>query len=130
MKTRYQSLLLALGALALAGTAYAQVPSTNDTSDTTYSNTGMGTGALVQVTPGSYPVGWQNTASGYYALYSNTTGSQNTASGSDALTHNTIGTYNTASGFFALYSNTTGNNNTAFGADALVANTTASHNTA
>ena len=130
MKTRYQSLLLALGALALAGTAYAQVPSTNDTSDTTYSNTGMGTGALVQVTPGSYPVGWQNTASGYYALYSNTTGSQNTASGSDALTSNTIGTYNTASGLFALRSNTSGNNNTASGVSALQNNTTGSQNTA
>jgi hypothetical protein len=32
MKSLYQSLLFALGALALAGAAYAQVPSTNDTS--------------------------------------------------------------------------------------------------
>jgi hypothetical protein len=30
-----------IGALALAGTGFAQVPSTNDTSDTQY-NTGMG----------------------------------------------------------------------------------------
>jgi hypothetical protein len=47
MKTLHQSLLLALGALALAGTAYAQVPSTNDTSTTDGNhNTGMGTGTL------------------------------------------------------------------------------------
>jgi hypothetical protein len=45
MKTCYQSLLLALGAFALAGTAYAQVPTGNDTSDGN-GNTGMGTGAL------------------------------------------------------------------------------------
>ena len=34
MKTLYQSLLLAMGAFALAGTAFAQVPSSNDTSTT------------------------------------------------------------------------------------------------
>jgi hypothetical protein len=45
MKTLFQTLLLTLGALALTGMAFAQVPSSNDTSDDNQ-NTGMGTGAL------------------------------------------------------------------------------------
>ena len=81
----------------LAGTAYGQVPATNDTSDSHF-NTGMGTGALGGPTPTNL-VGGENTASGstrsrptrpaattpppgYEALYSNTTGCDNTASGS------------------------------------------------
>ena len=42
---RSHLLMIAALALALAGTAFAQVPSSNDTSDTNY-NTGMGNGAL------------------------------------------------------------------------------------
>ena len=56
-----------------------------------------------------------NTASGYQALYSNTTGYNNTASGLQALYSNTTGAANTASGPYALYANTTGYNNTASG---------------
>ena len=55
-----------------------------------------------------------NTASGYAALYSNTTGSSNIANGYRALYSNTTGSNNTASGLQALYSNTTGSGN--FGA--------------
>ena len=71
-----------------------------------------------------------NSAFGYQALYSNTTGSKNTANGSRALYSNTTGNLNTADGFQALYSNTTGNDNTANGIQALFSNTTANHNTA
>jgi len=79
MKTLYQSLLFAIGALALTGAAYAQVPAGmwtgNDISDG-YGNTGMGTNALFSVTPsvgcsepGVTPAGTCNTASGYQTLY-------------------------------------------------------------
>ena len=120
--------LALIGALALAGTAYAQVPSTNDTSDSN-SNTGMGTGALGGPTPVNL-TGAANTASGVQALYNNTTGNDNTALGVWALYNNTTGNANTASGFQALFSNTTGFRNTASGANALHSNTTGAANTA
>jgi hypothetical protein len=128
MKTLYQSLLLAISALTLAGTAFGQVPSTNDTSDAAQ-NTGMGNGALVSVTPGTAPSGWDNTASGFNALLSNTTGYLNTASGFQALYHNIGGSANTASGYEALFANN-GNNNTASGYEALYNTTTGNFNTA
>ena len=71
-----------------------------------------------------------NTASGYQALYSNTTGFHNTASGYQALYSNTTGNYNTANGYLALYSNTRGISNTASGFLALYYNTTGISNTA
>jgi Chaperone of endosialidase len=87
-----------------------------------------------------------NTALGYDALFSNTTGNYNTANGVRALAHNTTGRYNTATGANALYRNTTGsnntangngalfdnngNNNTAIGYGTLVSNTTGNDNTA
>jgi len=80
---------------------------------------GRGKGALVS-----------NTADGYQALYSNTTGFENTAIGFRALNRNISGNSNTASGLQALYNNTTGNSNTANGTKALVYNTTGSYNTA
>jgi len=55
-----------------------------------------------------------DTASGAFALFSNTTGQFNTASGTDALFRNT-GNGNTTSGNLALARNTTGSNNTAVG---------------
>jgi Chaperone of endosialidase len=126
MKTLNRFLLILIGALALAGVAFAQVPSTNDTSTTDGNqNTGMGTGALGVGTTGS-----NNTASGFGALNSNTSGFDNTASGVNSLFSNTKGAVNTAAGYEALYFNTTGNNNTAFGASALIQNTTGFDNTA
>jgi hypothetical protein len=71
-----------------------------------------------------------NTASGYTALYSNTTGDKNTASGYRSLYSNTTGDDNAASGYAALYSNTTGNKNTALGYVALYSNTDGVNNTA
>src|SRR5207249_4800887 len=61
-----------------------------------------------------------NTAIGFNALLSNTTGSSNTASGISALGVNTTGSDNTASGTFALGSNTSGAFNTAVGFGANV----------
>jgi hypothetical protein len=127
MKTLYQFLLLSIGALALAGTAIAQVPSTNDTSDMN-ENTGMGTRALAG--PAAKNNGSGNTAAGFFALASNTTGNANTACGASALQSNTTGSSNTATGVGALLSNTTGTSNTASGASALQSNTTGSSNTA
>jgi hypothetical protein len=113
MKTLYQSLLLSIGALALAGAAFSQMPSTNDTSTTDdHFNTGMGTGALGTTATNR---GFSNTASGYKALNANTTGGGNTADGYAALFANTAGGGNTAAGSGALSSNTTGFYNTASG---------------
>ena len=127
MKALYQSLLLTIGGLAVAGTALAQVPSGNDTSDTN-GNTGVGTFALGG--PAATNGGFYNTAIGVQALQNNTTGSSNAASGYLALNNNNTGSSNTASGYAALFKNTTGNNNTANGQGALANNTTGSSNTA
>jgi hypothetical protein len=89
------------------------------------SNTASGNYALASNTTGAY-----NTATGLGALKANTTGDDNTASGFHALYSNTIGYFNTASGNYALASNTEGNFNMASGGDALVSNTTGSENTA
>jgi hypothetical protein len=119
-----------IGALALAGAAYAQVPATNDTSTTDgLFNTGMGTGALGGPTPVNL-TGSDNTAVGFQALFSNTTGSFNTAAGFKALVANTTGSNNTGLGLHALWSNTTGNENTASGVNALLYNTSGYDNTA
>jgi hypothetical protein len=123
----YQPLLLSIGALALAGSAFAQVPAKNDTSDTSQ-NTGMGTGALGG--PAAKNNGSGNTASGFFALTSNTTGNANTASGASALQSNTTGRSNTAIGVGALQASTTGNSNTASGDSALGNNTIGGANTA
>lgn len=112
----------------LSGAAYAQDPSTNDTSDA-YQNTGMGAGALIRVTP-SPLLGIDNTAAGYQALYYNTTGNYNAAFGNSALYSNETGIWNTAAGTSALASNTTGSYNTASGSQALQVNSTGSYNTA
>jgi len=88
-------------------------------------NTAEGFDALLSLTSGS-----DNTAIGIDALERNTSGSFNTATGAGALLENTIGLNNTAIGFEALFSNTTGANNTANGSDALLNNTTGFDNTA
>jgi len=62
-----------------------------------------------------------NTALGYQALYSDTTGSRNTATGSEALRSNNADA-NAATGYQALFSNTTGVLNTAIGTLALRSN--------
>jgi trimeric autotransporter adhesin len=89
------------------------------------SNTAVGYQALVSNTTGA-----NNSAHGYQALYSNTTGINNSANGYQALYSNTEGLNNSANGVQALYSNTTGGSNVANGSQALYSNTTASANSA
>ena len=89
-------------------------------------NTAEGKDALLNLTS----VGCCNTAIGFNALLSDTTGGGNTAIGSVALPANTAGSDNTATGFEALFYNTTGSANTATGQSAMVSNTTGWENTA
>ena len=63
-----------------------------------------------------------NTATGTYALISNTSGGYNTADGYGALQYNTTGTKNSAVGFSALQNLTTASFNTAVGAYVLQSN--------
>ncbi len=104
--------------LSSAGTAAAQ-------------NTYYGTGALA-----SDPTGTDDdSAFGYDALYSNTTGQYNTAVGANALSANTTDDGNTAVGAFALWSNAAisgfgAYDNTATGENALRYNSTGTYNTA
>jgi hypothetical protein len=90
-------------------------------------NTAEGDSALFHLDTSQ---GVDNTADGFQALYSNTTGQANTATGDQALYSNTTGYANTATGASALISNTTGNQNTATGLLALLNNTIGSGNTA
>ena len=88
-----------------------------------YSNTATGFQAFFSNTSGNY-----NTANGYQALYHNYAGNENTATGALSLHLNT-GYQNVANGTYALYSNRTGSYNTATGYQALYNNTTGSNNT-
>ena len=92
--------------------------------NTGFDNTATGFDALFSNT-----TGLDNTANGVAALKDNTTGYSNTATGVDALFSNSTGSSNTANGFAALYFNN-GDANTATGAGALFSNTTGIKNTA
>jgi hypothetical protein len=89
-------------------------------------NTAEGQQALLSLDP---TTGLWNTALGYQALKSHTSGNSNTATGGRALFNNTTGIQNTANGAFALLENTDGEANSAFGLNAL-RNNTSSFNTA
>jgi hypothetical protein len=89
-------------------------------------NTAEGQDALFSLTPNAAA----NTAIGFHALYSNTTGDSNTAAGADALVNNRTGRSNTATGFHALNDNTLGMANTATGVRALDRNQIGSRNAA
>lgn len=86
-------------------------------------NTAVGFRALASNTSGS------NTAIGFSALASNTTGAGNTAIGKSVLSKNTVGVRNTAIGEEALINNN-GADNTAVGLGALNFNSTGTKNTA
>ena len=86
----------------------------------------VGSEALISATS----AGNSNTAVGYRALKSNTTGFYNTAIGLEALTTNTTVANLTAVGFQALRANTTGYYNTAVGSESLKATTIGHNNTA
>jgi hypothetical protein len=89
-------------------------------------NTAEGEDALFNL---NVDQGFDNTAVGFQALYSDVGGHENTATGRGALFSN-IGSINTANGSAALASNTTGGSNTANGGFALDSNTTGGQNTA
>jgi len=116
------TILLALGSLALPQWTQAVSPAP----DGGYpgGNTAEGYLALGSLTTGVY-----NTGIGVYWLLSITDQSLCTAVGAGALFSNTGGT-NTATGTGALLSNTTGTNNTANGTFALFSSTAGNDNTA
>ena len=87
-------------------------------------NTADGFNALDSLTTGTF-----NSAFGALTLEDNTTGSHNTALGGQALRNNN-GSFNTAVGEIALVFNTTGGQNMALGQGALASNTTGSNNVA
>ena len=137
--TIFTTVLLVLGCVALSPVAQARQPGEDrgngnsaaervealNLGTTGSNNTAHGWFSLFSNT-----TGFGNTADGFQALYSNTTGSANTAIGASALLSNTTGFGNTAIGGLPLFSNTTGSKNTAVGFQALVANTTRDSNTA
>jgi trimeric autotransporter adhesin len=88
-------------------------------------NTADGFNALDSLTTGIF-----NSAFGALTLEDTTTGSHNTGLGAQALRNNTLGSYNTAVGENALVFNTTGNQNMALGQGALANNLTGSNNVA
>ena len=120
----------ALGASALG----SNVTGTNNTAlgagalaySTSISNTAVGSGALSnQNNTAGY-----NTAVGWNALSSVTSGASNTAVGQYAGSTMTVGSANTAIGGLALLSNQTGNSNTAIGGTALNQLTSGNNNVA
>jgi hypothetical protein len=93
-------------------------------------NTAIGYQALRLASSATLNEASFNTAVGFKALTTNTTGEYNTAVGSMALYLNNIGSHNTAIGESALYQNLSGDYNTAVGQNALITNTTGYDNTA
>src|SRR5438477_10321275 len=93
----YLLIPLVLACFALSPTARAQLPSPTPDGGYPGNNTAEGDGALssvqINATAGN---GIDNTAIGFDALFSNTTGSGNTAIGFEALFFNTTGAGNTA----------------------------------
>src|SRR5438876_2799890 len=88
-------------------------------------NTAEGFNALFSLTSGTV-----NTALGFKALRADTSGGSNTAVGAQALLHNNLGGYNTAVGENALVFNTGGSFNMALGQGALANNLIGNNNTA
>ena len=88
-------------------------------------NTAVGSNALNRNISGQ-----QNTATGYYSLRNNVTGSYNSAYGANVLRSNSTGNYNTASGYYSLASSVTGSSNTATGSFSLRLNSTGYSNSA
>jgi len=71
-----------------------------------------------------------NTATGYHALHSETSGYNNTAMGVFSLRDSTTGKNNTAIGVYALANNISGDLNTSIGVTSLYSNTEGAVNTA
>jgi len=120
-----RSLLLVLACLALASVARAAVPPLRGEDRGNGNSAGEDIQALNPSTTGS-----NNTAHGWFSLFSNALGRDNTADGFQALNGNTDGNANTAFGSQALLINTSGGFNTAVGRLALSNNTAGNFNTA
>jgi Chaperone of endosialidase len=118
-----------LACFGISSLAHAQLPSPTPDGGYPNGNTAEGDLALFNLSFGT-AVGFNNTATGFQALFSNTGGNNNTANGFNALFSNTNGSKNTANGRDALFFNTTGYENTASGVEALQNNTTGIDNTA
>lgn len=99
----------------------------NQDTNTFYGLNVVGADNLVHIAGSS---GWQNTAVGYSALYSDNIGYANTAIGSHAMQYVTEGNSNTAIGAFSMYNTVDGNYNTAIGNDSLMRNIDGNFNTA
>ena len=115
-------IVVALACSALAPVAHATPPSKSE-------DRGNGNSAAENVQALNIrTTGSDNTAHGWFSLFSNTTGSSNTADGFQALYTNTDGGDNTAYAFQAMYTNTgsfdvqAGSFNTAVGYQALYSN--------
>jgi len=133
--TLFTTILLGLACFALSQLARATPPPKPE-------DRGNGNSAAENVQALNLgTTGSDNTAHGWFSLFSNTTGSSNTADGFQALYGNTEGGDNTAYGFQALHTNTgrldtqAGSFNTAVGYQALHSNSgnsfrTGSFNTA
>lgn len=113
----FTTILVTLSCVALCPLVQAVVPPPDGGYPSR--NTAEGENALFSLDVG---VAFSNTAIGFDALYSDTTGSENTALGSGALQLNTTGLANTAIGAGALAANATGRENTAVGHLALLSN--------
>ncbi len=81
------------------------------------------------ISPPNAPLGG-NTAVGFSAFASNTTGQHNTVMGTQALLSNTTGSFNTAIGYLSMFINTTGQLNVAVGDTSMSNNVTGSQNVA
>src|SRR6266508_1489914 len=125
MKTRTPLILITFALVCFAPLQNTQAVNPPPDGGHPRGNTAEGYLALGSLTTGAY-----NTAAGAGALLSNTIGEENTANGAFALFSNTEGDFNTANGSFALSGNTTGERNTATGDSALFNNNTGSRNTA
>jgi hypothetical protein len=125
MKTTTNIIYPALALFAVVCCALApQARGTCQEGCLTNNNTALGEDALINAT------GPTNTAIGFNALVSDTTGNGNMAAGALALFSNTTGAGNTASGENALLNNVTGGGNTAIGFNALGDSNSGSNNIA
>jgi Chaperone of endosialidase len=118
---------LLLTGFALLPRAQAETPAEGVTPELALPgfNTADGFNALDSLTTGVF-----NSGFGALTLEDNTTGSHNTALGAQALRVNTLGSFNTAVGENALVKNIDGNQNMALGQGALANNVTGDNNTA
>jgi hypothetical protein len=128
IKLKTTSLLvipLVLAGFALLPRAQAETISPAVFAELPGFNTAAGFNALDSLTTGTF-----NSGFGALTLEDTTSGSHNTALGGQALRLNTIGSFNTAVGENALVFNTSGGQNMALGQGALAKNLTGSNNTA